>query len=51
MLEFDLFGHESSYYPLTARDMPSDARHDGAASRPKIANLPTYPTCAFPHLL
>jgi phosphotriesterase-related protein len=26
MLEFDLFGHESSYYPLTARDMPSDAQ-------------------------
>jgi len=25
-LEFDLFGHESSYYPLTARDMPSDAQ-------------------------
>jgi phosphotriesterase-related protein len=26
MLEFDLFGTESSYYPLTARDMPSDAQ-------------------------
>jgi phosphotriesterase-related protein len=26
MLEFDLFGHESSYYPLTARDMPSDGQ-------------------------
>lgn len=26
MLEFDMFGHESSYYPLTARDMPSDAQ-------------------------
>ena len=26
MLEFDLFGHESSYYPLTRRDMPSDAQ-------------------------
>jgi phosphotriesterase-related protein len=26
MLEFDLFGHESSYYPLTSRDMPSDAQ-------------------------
>ena len=26
LLEFDLFGHESSYYPLTARDMPSDAQ-------------------------
>ena len=25
-LEFDLFGTESSYYPLTARDMPSDAQ-------------------------
>jgi len=25
-LEFDLFGHESSYYPLTERDMPSDAQ-------------------------
>jgi phosphotriesterase-related protein len=25
-LEFDLFGHESSYYPLTSRDMPSDAQ-------------------------
>lgn len=26
MLEFDLFGTESSYYPLTARDMPSDGQ-------------------------
>jgi phosphotriesterase-related protein len=26
MLEFDLFGTESSYYPLTERDMPSDAQ-------------------------
>ena len=26
MLEFDLFGHESSYYPLMPRDMPSDAQ-------------------------
>jgi phosphotriesterase-related protein len=26
MLEFDMFGHESSYYPLTARDMPSDGQ-------------------------
>lgn len=26
MLEFDMFGHESSYYPLTERDMPSDGR-------------------------
>jgi phosphotriesterase-related protein len=26
MLEFDMFGHESSYYPLTSRDMPSDAQ-------------------------
>jgi phosphotriesterase-related protein len=26
MLEFDMFGHESSYYPLTERDMPSDAQ-------------------------
>ena len=25
-LEFDLFGHEISYYPLTKRDMPSDAQ-------------------------
>jgi phosphotriesterase-related protein len=25
-LEFDMFGHESSYYPLTKRDMPSDAQ-------------------------
>jgi len=25
-MEFDLFGHESSYYPLTHRDMPSDAQ-------------------------
>lgn len=25
-MEFDLFGHESSYYPLTRRDMPSDAQ-------------------------
>lgn len=25
-LEFDLFGTESSYYPLTDRDMPSDAQ-------------------------
>ena len=26
LLEFDMFGHESSYYPLTTRDMPSDAQ-------------------------
>ncbi len=26
LLEFDMFGHESSYYPLTRRDMPSDAQ-------------------------
>ncbi|MEA2365215.1 MAG: hypothetical protein QOI32_727 [Thermoleophilaceae bacterium] len=26
MLEFDMFGHESSYYPLTSRDMPSDGQ-------------------------
>jgi phosphotriesterase-related protein len=26
MLEFDMFGHESSYYPLTERDMPSDGQ-------------------------
>lgn len=26
MLEFDMFGHESSYYPLTENDMPSDAQ-------------------------
>jgi phosphotriesterase-related protein len=25
-LEFDLFGHESSYYPVGKRDMPSDAQ-------------------------
>jgi phosphotriesterase-related protein len=25
-MEFDLFGTESSYYPLTSRDMPSDAQ-------------------------
>lgn len=25
-MEFDLFGHESSYYPLTQRDMPSDGQ-------------------------
>jgi phosphotriesterase-related protein len=25
-MEFDLFGTESSYYPLTARDMPSDGQ-------------------------
>jgi len=26
LLEFDMFGHESSYYPLTEHDMPSDAQ-------------------------
>ena len=30
----DLFGHESSYYPLTARDMPSDAQRLDVVGRP-----------------
>jgi phosphotriesterase-related protein len=39
MLEFDLFGHESSYYPLTARDMPSDAQRLDVIERLLSAGL------------
>jgi len=39
-LEFDLFGHESSYYPLAPRDMPSDAqRLDLLAHVKKLGRL------------
>jgi phosphotriesterase-related protein len=34
-LGFDLFGHESSYYPLAKRDMPSDAQRLDTVTRLK----------------